>query len=67
MLTPREAKDQSSQEWQQIAERMGVSKSYVSKLANGQRRWTWEMQRRFAAAVGLDVSAISFDQDVHEL
>jgi transcriptional regulator with XRE-family HTH domain len=65
-MTPTEAKETTGQEWRQIAGRMGVSKSYVSKLAKGERRWTWEMQQRFAAAVGMDAAAIDFGQSGHD-
>ena len=47
-----------------VAKQMGISLSYLSKLLAGERRWTPELERSFAAALGISHSALSFPQSV---
>lgn len=43
-----------------IARQMGISESYLSLLLNGKRRWTADLQTRFALATGVPAALISF-------
>lgn len=49
------------QDW--IAGAMGISASYLSLLIDGKRRWSPKLRRLFALAVGIALSAISFDDE----
>lgn len=43
-----------------IAEHMGISANYLNLLLNRRRPWNEDMERRFASAVNLSRSVISF-------
>lgn len=49
------------QDW--IAGAMGISASYLSMLIDGKRRWSPKLRRLFGLAVGIALSAISFDDE----
>jgi transcriptional regulator with XRE-family HTH domain len=63
-IEPREYLGASGRRHVWVAERMGITKSYLSHLLAGRRSWTPALQHRFANAIGMDASAFNFAQNL---
>jgi len=59
-MNPLEAIENMGRRREWVAEQMGISPSYLSLLLTGKRRWTDDLQRRLALAVGIKRLALSF-------
>jgi plasmid maintenance system antidote protein VapI len=63
-MTPHEAErllGRRDRKW--VAAQMGITHGYLNKVMTGFRPWTDDLQRRYAAAIGISVEALSFTQN----
>ena len=63
-IEPRQYLGASGRRHVWVADRMGITQSYLSHLLAGRRNWTPELQHRFANAIGMDASAFNFARDL---
>ncbi len=63
-MKPREALQATGRRSSWVATQMGIDRTYLWRLLNGQRRWTATLGHRYAVALGLAESAIDFGYDV---
>lgn len=71
-MNPLEWLDITGRKRDWVAQQMDISESYLSLLLTGKRRWTEDLQRRFAAAIGVARSAIDYgatecDSESHDV
>ena len=59
-MDPVEAMENMGRRREWVAEQMAISESYLSLLVRGKRRWTNDLERRFALAVGIKRLALTF-------
>ena len=62
-MTPLEAMRATGRRPSWVVKQLGIERTYLYRLLNGERRWTPDLRKRFSLAIGLSENAIRFAQE----